>query len=92
MQGLAGNEMHGGQRSPVAAKSPRDLRWMAEGLTDGGAKWLLAGGDWAAVAYLGDGENGEREEALADVFLFIGGGESGPGPTRRRRTADGLLV
>jgi hypothetical protein len=57
---------------------------------------LLAAGEWAAVAYLGDGENGEREEASADVFLFIGGGESeresGPGPTHRRRTTDGLPV
>jgi alkylation response protein AidB-like acyl-CoA dehydrogenase len=40
-----------------------------------GAKWWLTDGEWAVVAYLGDGENGEKEEASAGVFLFIVGRE-----------------
>jgi hypothetical protein len=38
---------------------------------NGGAKWWLAGGKWVAVAYLGDGENNEKKEASASIFLFI---------------------
>jgi hypothetical protein len=61
---------------------------------NGGAKWWLAGSEWAAVAYLSDGENGERKETSAGVLLFLGGGErgSGLGPTHRCRTADDLPV
>jgi hypothetical protein len=40
-----------------------------------GAKRWLAGGEWAAVAYLSDGENDEKKEASASVFLFIVGRE-----------------
>jgi hypothetical protein len=42
---------------------------------NGGAKQRLAGDEWAAVAYLGDGENGEKEKDSAGVSLFIVGGE-----------------
>jgi hypothetical protein len=38
---------------------------------NGRAKRWLAGGEWVAVAYLGDGENSEKKEASTDVFLFI---------------------
>jgi hypothetical protein len=43
---------------------------------NGGAKWQLAGSEWVAVAYLSDGENGEKKEASASIFLFIVGRES----------------
>jgi hypothetical protein len=63
---------------------------------NGRAKRWLAGGEWVAVVYLGDGENSEKKEASTDVFLFIVRRErergSGPGPTRHRRMADGLPV
>jgi hypothetical protein len=48
---------------------------MREELPNGGAKQWLTGGEWVAVAYLGDGENGEKEEAVASIFLFIVRGE-----------------
>jgi hypothetical protein len=38
---------------------------------NGRAKRRLVGGEWAVVAYLGDGENSEKKEASTDVFLFI---------------------
>jgi hypothetical protein len=59
-----------------------------------GAKWWLTDGEWAVVAYLSDGENGEKEEASAGVLVFIVGRERGsdPGPACRHRTADGLSV
>jgi hypothetical protein len=46
-----------------------------EELPNGGAKQWLTSGEWVAVAYLGDGENGEKEEAVASIFLFIVRGE-----------------
>jgi hypothetical protein len=44
-------------------------------LPNGRAKWRLAGSEWVAVDYLGDGENNEKEEASGGVFLFIVGRE-----------------
>jgi hypothetical protein len=58
-----------------------------------GAKRWLAGGEWAAVAYLSDGENDEKKEASASVFLFMSEERerrNGPGPTHQRRMADGF--
>jgi hypothetical protein len=35
----------------------------------------LTGGEWVVVAYLRDGENGERGGSLHRLVIFIGGGE-----------------
>jgi hypothetical protein len=54
---------------------------------NGRAKQRLADSEWAVVAYLGDGENGEKKEAPTDVFLFIVGRERERKWSRSRTSA-----